>query len=32
MNSFKKFKENKLPDKSKLFSSLRDCGIDEKKT
>ena len=30
MNSFKKFKENKLPDKSKFFSSLRDCSINEK--
>ena len=30
MNSFKKFKENKLPDKCKFFSSLKDCGISEK--
>ena len=30
MDSFKRFKENKLPDKSKFFSSLKDCGIDEK--
>ena len=30
MNSFKKFKENKLPDKSKFFSLLKDCGINEK--
>ena len=30
MNSFKKFKENKLPDRSKFFSSLKDCGSDEK--
>ena len=30
MNSFKKFIENKLPDKSKFFSSLKDCGINEK--
>ena len=30
MSSFKKFKENKLPDKRKLFSSLKDCGINEK--
>ena len=29
-NSFKKFKENKLPDIDKLFSSLKDCGINEK--
>ena len=30
MNSFKRFKENKLPDKCKFFSSLIDCGINEK--
>ena len=39
MNSFKKFKENKLPDKCKFFSSpdkckffssLKNCGINEK--
>ena len=30
MNSFKRFKENKLPDKSKFFSLLKDCGINEK--
>ena len=30
MNSFKKFKENKLPDINKFFSSLKDCGINEK--
>ena len=30
MSYFKKFKENKLPDKRKLFSSLKDCGINEK--
>ena len=30
MSSFKKFKENKLPDKWKFFSSLKDCGISEK--
>ena len=29
MDSFKKFNEDKLPDKSKLFSSLNDCGINE---
>ena len=29
MNSFKKFSENKLPDKSKFFSSLNDSGINE---
>ena len=28
--SFKKFKESKLPDIDKFFSSLRDCGISEK--
>ena len=30
MNSFKNFRENKLPDKDKFFSSLKDCGINEK--
>ena len=30
MNSFKKFKENKLPDKGKFFRSLKNCGISEK--
>ena len=30
MNSFKKFSEDKLPDKSKFFSSLKDSGINEK--
>ena len=30
MNSFKKFKENELPDKSKFFSLLKDCGINGK--
>ena len=30
MNSFKKFSENKLPDISKLFSSLKDECISEK--
>ena len=30
MNSFKKFKENKLHDKNKFFNSLKDCGINEK--
>ena len=30
MNSFKKFSENKLPDRSKLFSSLKDECITEK--
>ena len=30
MNSFKKFKESKLPDIDKFFSSLKDCGISEK--
>ena len=29
-NSFKKFKESKLPDIDKFFSSLKDCGISEK--
>ena len=31
MSSFKKLNENKLPDKSKFFSSLKHCGINEKK-
>ena len=30
MNSFKRFSENKLPDKSKFFSSLKDSGVNEK--
>ena len=30
MNSFKKFKESKLPDKSNFFSSIKDCDINEK--
>ena len=30
MSSFKKFKENKLPDKCTFFSSVKDCGINEK--
>ena len=30
MNSYRKFNETKLPDKSKFFSSLQDCGINEK--
>ena len=30
MNSFRKFKENKLPDKSKFFNSLKNGGINEK--
>ena len=29
MNSFKKFSEDKLPDKSKFFSSLKDSGINQ---
>ena len=29
MNSFKRFKENKLPDKSKFFTSLKNRGINE---
>ena len=28
-NSLKKFKESKLPDIDKFFSSLKDCGISE---
>ena len=30
MNSFQNFCEDKLPDKDKFFSSLKDCGISEK--
>ena len=30
MDSFKKFSENKLPDRSKFFSSLKDECISEK--
>ena len=30
MNSFKRFNKNKLPDKSKFFSSLKDSKINEK--
>ena len=30
MNSFKRFSENKLLDKSKFFSSLKDSGVNEK--
>ena len=30
MDSFKKFSENKLPDRSKLFISLKDKCISEK--
>ena len=30
MNSFKKFSENKLPDRCKFFSSLKDKCISEK--
>ena len=30
MNSFERFKENKLPDKCKFFSSLKDECISEK--
>ena len=30
MNSFKKFSEDELPDKSKFFSSLKDRGVNEK--
>ena len=29
-NSFKKFKETNLPDIGKFFTSLKDCGINEK--
>ena len=28
--SFKRFKESKLPNIDKFFSSLKDCGISEK--
>ena len=31
MNSFKKFPEDKLPDRSKFFSSLKDECITEKR-
>ena len=31
MDSFKKFNETELPDKSKFFSPLKDCGISDKK-
>ena len=30
MNSFKKFSEDKLPDKCEFFSSLEDVCISEK--
>ena len=30
MNSFKRFCEDKLPDKSKFFSSSKDSGVNEK--
>ena len=30
VSSFKKFSEHKLPDKCEFFSSLKDCGINEK--
>ena len=30
MSSFKRFKENKLPDKCKFFSSFKNCSINEK--
>ena len=30
MNSFRKFKEGKLPDICKFFSSLENCGISKK--
>ena len=29
MDSFKRFSKNTLPDKNKLFSSLKDCHINE---
>ena len=29
MNSFKRFKENKLPDKDCFFNSLKDCSITD---
>ena len=28
-NSFKRFKEDRLPDIDCFFSSLKDCGISE---
>ena len=30
MNSFKRFSEGELPDKSKFFSSLKDSGVNDK--
>ena len=30
MNSFKRFNKDKFSDKSKFFSSLKNCGISEK--
>ena len=30
MNSFKRFNEDELPDKSKFFSSLKDSEINER--
>ena len=30
MNSFKRFNEDELPNKSKCFSSLKDSGVNEK--
>ena len=30
MSSFKKFRENKSPDRCKFFSSLKEFGINEK--
>ena len=30
INRFKKFSEDKLPDKIKFFSSLKGCGINKK--
>ena len=30
MNSFKRFSEDELPDKSKIFSSLKDSNVNEK--
>ena len=30
MNNFFKNNENKLPDIGKFFSSLKDCGINDK--
>ena len=29
-NSFKRFKESKLPEEDKIFISLKNCGINEK--